>query len=238
MQDGGKTRNESGSEISELQQRISELEISAADREREQESLREDRERYGALFTGITDGVFVHHITDDGRPGQFIDVNDVACEMLGYTRDELLAMEIGDVDAPESAVDARHLVQELKAGRSVLFEQVHATKAGKRIPVEIHAQTFMFRGRLAILSTIRDITERKRAAEERRQLQAQIQHDQILGLFLQEVPTRPLRQDKARRIIRQREVFSAGFAGVVRMFLIHIMHPVATFIRAGFNSND
>ncbi len=128
-----------------------------------EEALKESEERYNALFNGITDAVLVHHITDDGLPGPFIEANEIACRMLGYSRDELMGKGIGDIDAPESTVDAFHIVEELKAGRDVLFEQTHAAKDGHHIPVEVHAQVFDFRGRPAILSTVRDISERKLA---------------------------------------------------------------------------
>ena len=142
------------------------------ERKQTEEALRETESRYSVLFTGITYAVLVHHITEDGGPGQIIDANNVACKMLGYTRDELIGMGIGDIDAPESIVDIHRVVEDLKAGRDVLFEQVHVTKDGKRIPVEVHAQTFEYKGRLAILSTARDITERKQAEEALQQSEA------------------------------------------------------------------
>ena len=138
-------------------------------------ALQESRARYSALFTGITDGVIAHYITGDGLPGRIIEVNDVVCQMLGYSREELMGMSVGGIDAPESNVDVRRVMKELEAGQDVLFERTHATKDGRRIPVEIHAQTFEFEGQSAILSTVRDITERKRLTEERERLLAQIQ---------------------------------------------------------------
>jgi len=148
------------------------------ERKKMEETLRESEERYRALFAGITDAVYVHHITKAGGPGQIIDANDVACKMLGYARDELVGMKIDDIDASESPVDVHQIVKDLKANRNVLFEQVHVAKNEKRIPVEVHAQAFEYKGRLAILSTVRDITDRKRAEKERITLEAQLQQAQ------------------------------------------------------------
>ena len=148
------------------------------ERKKMEETLRESEERYRALFAGITDAVYVHHITEDGYPGQIMDANDVACKMLGYARDELVGMKIDDIDASESTVDVHQAVKDLKADRNVLFEQVHVAKNGTRIPVEVHAQAFEYKGRLAILSTVRDITDRKRAEKERLILEAQLQQAQ------------------------------------------------------------
>ena len=147
-------------------------------RKQAEEALQESESRYSALFNGITDAVFVHHITEDGAPGKIIDVNHVACNMLGYTKDELIGMEVGDIDDPESTVDVHHLVENLKDGRNALFEQVHVAKDGRRIPVEIHSQTFEYKDRLAILSTVRDITDRKLAEQEKKKLEEQLQQAQ------------------------------------------------------------
>ena len=148
------------------------------ERKQTEEALRESESRYSALFSGITDAVYVHHLTEDGHPGQIIDANDVACKMLGYARDELVGMKIDDIDASESTADVHQAVEDLKANRNVLFEQVHIAKNGQRIPIEVHAQAFEYKGRLAILSTVRDITDRKRAEKERLTLEAQLQQAQ------------------------------------------------------------
>ena len=37
------------------------------------------------LFNGIADAVFISERLSDGRPGRYVEVNDVACELLGYT---------------------------------------------------------------------------------------------------------------------------------------------------------
>jgi len=107
-----------------------------------------------------------------------MEVNDVACKMLGYSKEGLLGMEIAEIDAPESDVDVEHVIEELKAGRDALFEQTHVKKNGTRVPVEVHAQMFNYRDKLAVLSAVRDITERKLADVEKKQLEDQLQQAQ------------------------------------------------------------
>jgi two-component system, cell cycle sensor histidine kinase and response regulator CckA len=130
-----------------------------------QEALQESQDRYRALFSAITDAVLVHTLHDELQPGVIIDVNDVTCATLGYSKEELLKLSIQDLDAPESPIDRAHLVHELKAGHSILFEQVLLTKKGTRQPVEVHAQAFSLKGKPVVLATCRDISERKRADE-------------------------------------------------------------------------
>jgi PAS domain S-box-containing protein len=139
-------------------------------RKRAETALRESEARIRALFRALTDGVYVHHIDPGGGPGQIIDVNDVACRMLGYTREELLGLSISDVDAPESTADVQSVVEQLKEGRDVLFEQLHVAKDGRRIPVEIHVCAFNLDDVPILLSTVRDISARKTAEQERERL--------------------------------------------------------------------
>jgi PAS domain S-box-containing protein len=148
-------------------------------RSRAQEALQESEGRYRLLFEGITDGVFAHEITADDLPGQFITVNDTICQRLGYTREELLCLTVRDIDAPESTVDPRAIMNRLKRNKKLLFQQTHVAKDGHRIPVEINAQIFQMRGHSVILSVIRDITERKQMEEYILKLSALKQ--QLLG---------------------------------------------------------
>ncbi len=113
----------------------------------------------------------LHRVTPDGLPGEILEANDVACRMFGHSRAELQSMDIAGLDAPESPVDVRRIVDELRAGRDVLFEQTHVTRDGRRLPVEVHARMLDLEGRPAILSTVRDISERRRMEDELRRLE-------------------------------------------------------------------
>lgn len=143
-------------------------------RKQVEQALREQEDRYRQLFNGITDGVFVHGIRDDDLPGEFVAVNDALCKRLGYSREELTRMSVLDIDAPESQVDRQSIVRRLRRGESVLFEQTHVDREGRRIPVEIHVQAFQLQGRIMVLSVARDITDRKRAEAQLRILEKAI----------------------------------------------------------------
>jgi len=133
--------------------------------EKEKELL-DSENRYRMLFNGITDSVFVHGITDDDMPGRFLAVNDVACRQLGYTREELLKMSPRDIDDPASMVDVRPIGEKLKRGESVIFQQTHIARDGRRIPVEIHVRSFVMQAQTLTLSVVRDISERKKTDED------------------------------------------------------------------------
>ena len=178
-------------ETAALQQQH-ETRVAERTRELEQfnEALRESEGRYRLLYDAITDPLFVHETNAEGEPGTFIEVNDAAQQLLGYSRAELLRMSPRDLTADDPPRDLRLVRAKLRSGGSATFEQVHRTKDGRLIPVEIHAQPFTWRGRPAVMSIVRDTTERKhtRAAlqESKRQLQYLIDntHDVIYQIDL------------------------------------------------------
>ena len=53
----------------------------------------ESEERFRVVFDSISDGVFIH----DPATGAVLDVNRRACEMWGYSRPEMLEMEVGNL---------------------------------------------------------------------------------------------------------------------------------------------
>jgi two-component system cell cycle sensor histidine kinase/response regulator CckA len=135
-----------------------------ASRERES-ALRRSDERYRLLFNSINDAVFVHGLTTDGLPGRIVEVNDIACERLGYSREELVRMGPLDIDAPEGAALVPQMMRRLQAEKHALWEGTHMTKSGHRVPVEISDHLVELEGERVILSTVRDITARRRLEE-------------------------------------------------------------------------
>ena len=146
-----------------------------ADRRQAEESVRESEERYRLLYDGITDAIYVHEVSP-AKPGKFLDVNDAACGMLGYTKEEFLQMEVNNIDAPEQAEKIPLIQKKLLRDRHVLFETHHVAKDGRRIPVEINIRLTEWMGKPMVLSVARDITERKQAEEAIRQSEAEL-HD-------------------------------------------------------------
>lgn len=133
------------------------------DAERALQALRESRERYELIFQSGNDAMFVHPVMDDGTVACFTEVNRVACERLGYSRDELTRMSYLDVDANEMGPAAAVVVEDLLRRGHAIFETIHVTKSGDKIPVEVSSRLFESKGRRFVLSTVRDITERRRA---------------------------------------------------------------------------
>jgi PAS domain S-box-containing protein len=113
------------------------------------------------LLNGMNDTAWV--IDFDGK---FVDVNDAAVRVLGYSREELLSMGPPNIDTSLTAEEIRDLIKGMPADKIQVFETAHTTKDGKTIPVEISSSLVTYRGKQAILSIARDITERKKAEQK------------------------------------------------------------------------
>jgi len=112
------------------------------------------------ILDSATDAIFVHDNDDN-----FIYVNEAACRIHGYTREEFLKMKLHQLVDPDRsrplALD-RQIIQE--KGHLVV-ESTHLRKDGSPIPVEVHARTIESGEGKLFLTVARDITERKQAEE-------------------------------------------------------------------------
>jgi len=127
------------------------------------ENAEESEATYKMLFESISDAVFVSEIGEDGSPRKFIEVNDIACKRLGYTRQELLALSPQDINSEKSKQNHASLITNLIEKKRGLVEVEHVTKDGEIFPVEISTQVTTFRNKTVFYSIARDITERKKA---------------------------------------------------------------------------
>lgn len=139
--------------------------LDITDRKAVERELKRGEERYRILLQNINDGVIVHDISRDG-PGKIFEVNDRICQILGYSREELLELSIQDLDVPEHQDKAPDIAENIISKRYAIFETEYLKKGGERILVEISARLFDLQGKQTILAIVRDITERKLVEQE------------------------------------------------------------------------
>lgn len=149
-----------------------------SERRASEEAVRESEARYRLLFDGGNDAVFVYGIDAQGNTTPFREVNHVACQRLGYTREELLRHSPLDFDAPEDLPAARLGLERLLSERHLLAERVHIARDGTRIPVEVNARVIDLHGQPTVISIARDIQERKQAEEALRQSEERLRQSQ------------------------------------------------------------
>ena len=122
-----------------------------------EEALRESEARYRTLFERANDALFLETEQDE-----ILDVNPRACELLGYSREELLALKVSDLQAPEMRGQFGSVIKgELTRSGGKVFEGIDVRRDGTRIPVEISTSQIGDSG--LVLAIVRDITERTRA---------------------------------------------------------------------------
>jgi PAS domain S-box-containing protein len=130
------------------------------ERKQAEEALRESESRYRVLFDSISDAVAIHDLQ-----GRLLEVNRTLCAGLGYSREELLQMSLKDIDTFNYAALVSQRGEELRQKGRLLFELTYA-RDGHISLIELSSQLIEYGGAAAILSTGRDITERKLAEEQ------------------------------------------------------------------------
>jgi PAS domain S-box-containing protein len=138
--------------------------VDITDRKLAEQALRESEEKYRALFEDAPVGY--HEIDKEGR---IVQVNRTELEILGYTAQEMLGQPvwkfIGEEEKSHQAVLAK--LSGAVSPSNKAFERIYRRKDGTTFPVLIEDQLLKDReSRITgIRSTIRDITEQKRAEE-------------------------------------------------------------------------
>jgi PAS domain S-box-containing protein len=144
-----------------VEERTSELRRKIEERKQAEEALQESEEKYRLMFDNAGDAIFIRD-----KEGHFLEVNQVACDRLGYGRDELLRMSPMDLDTPEYAKKVRKRTQQILENEHFIFETCHVNKDGRLIPTEMSSRSIEYKGQPAIMTIARDISKRKLAEEE------------------------------------------------------------------------
>ena len=132
-----------------------------AERKRVEEATRESESRYRVLFDSTSDAIAIHDLK-----GRLLEVNRTLREELGYSRDELLQMTVKDVDTLNYTEQVLQRFEELRQKGRLSFELTYLRPDGRVILIELSSQLIEYDEATAILSTARDITERKLAEEQ------------------------------------------------------------------------
>jgi PAS domain S-box-containing protein len=135
--------------------------LDITDRREAEERLRESEERFRCLSEASLEAIYVH----DG--GRVVDVNQTLCDMTGYAWHELIGRDGFELVAPEY----RELAyRRLLAEADEPYEIECVRRDGTRLPVELQARSFAYRGRILRVVVARDITVRREAAAVRESL--------------------------------------------------------------------
>ncbi|TRZ98818.1 MAG: PAS domain S-box protein [Rhodocyclaceae bacterium] len=124
--------------------------------------LQSERDFFSALLQQSSDGVFLFSPDDLA----IREVNPSLCKMLGYERNELLAMKVGDLVelSPEEIRENVSQVMQLKI--LPIGERTYRKKNGTPVDIEVSASLVETGRQRLVMANLRDIAERKQAEEE------------------------------------------------------------------------
>jgi PAS domain S-box-containing protein len=128
------------------------------ERMKTQSSLKSREQEFKALFEHASDGILIHDLE-----GNLLEVNEIACAKLGYSKKEMLKLTFNDIERIDYVHGYKEKLEKLNNDQTIFLETVQITKDGKEIPTELNARLINFRDKHAVLSVARDITERKKA---------------------------------------------------------------------------
>jgi two-component system cell cycle sensor histidine kinase/response regulator CckA len=111
-----------------------------------------------------------------GQDGRFLNASESLCNRLGYSRDELMAMSLFDIDLAAVPEAWPERWRELKQHGPLTFEREYRTKGGEIFPVEVHGVIFLHDGQEYDCAIARDITERKQTEKSLRMAQFSVDH--------------------------------------------------------------
>jgi PAS domain S-box-containing protein len=130
---------------------------------------RKERERRLELFRALLDESDESVFVTEAETARIEDVNETACRLLGYDREQLLSMRITDIQLELDGDDEwRDLVATLEDSGGLLFEGHHRRSDGSTYPVEVNASTTVIDGQQYVLGVVRDITHRLEVERELR----------------------------------------------------------------------
>ena len=135
-------------------------------RKKVETKLMERETQFREIYNNTNDAIHIHAIMEDGRPGNFIDVNDIACRMLQYTKEEFRSHTPLDFATDYHNPPLEHILHELETKGNAQFETEHVRKDGLIIPVEISSHVTTLQNKKVIIGVVLDITERKKAENE------------------------------------------------------------------------
>jgi diguanylate cyclase (GGDEF)-like protein/PAS domain S-box-containing protein len=127
-------------------------------------ALKERERGLRDLVDQAADAFFIHDSN-----GKMVDCNRAACESLGYTREELLSLSVGDIEEGFLPQQLEGLWSEMEERVPLEIEGVHRRKDGSTFPVEIRVGLLERTGRKLMFALVRDMTRRKENEEALRE---------------------------------------------------------------------
>ena len=144
-------------------------------RKQVEEKLQKSERNYREIYNASSDAIFIH----DTKTGKIVDVNQTMLEMFGYTRQEALQLEIGDISSGEPQfiqIEAMKRIRKVVNEGPQMFEWFSRHKNGSCFWTEVALRKTQIGGKGRVLAFVRNITQRKQLDSELRLVKHSIEH--------------------------------------------------------------
>jgi PAS domain S-box-containing protein len=130
------------------------------ERKRAEEALRDSERQYRTLFESANDAILIFEPENE----IILEANQKACETYGFCKEELIGMSLKKLtkDVPRGE---QQIAEILRHGSYLNFETVHINQDGSPIDMLASSSVIDHGGQRAILTILRDVSERKRTEE-------------------------------------------------------------------------
>ncbi len=135
------------------------------ERKEAEKEMRESEARFRALHNASFGGIAIHD------KGIILDCNLGLSEITGYGEEELIGMDGIQLIAPKYR---EMIIERIGSGYESTYEAEGMRKDGSIFPLSLRGQNIPYKGRTVRVTEFRDISERKKAEKERRQLESQL----------------------------------------------------------------
>jgi PAS domain S-box-containing protein len=152
MRDKDKTKDQLVKEVTELRQSIAELKASEKKHKKLEATLQENEERFQRLSEASFEGIAIT------EKGFFLEINGTFTEMFGYKPSEIIGQKVLTVVAPEYHTLVKNSIS---SGYDKPYEVECVKKNGERFAVEVCGKTVNYKGHIARVTAIRDISVHK-----------------------------------------------------------------------------
>lgn len=182
------------------------------------QALRTSNAKYRDLFENAGDAIFLHDLD-----GTIIDANQRALALLAYTKAELLAIKIPALHPPQALKSSRRAFETILREGHVRLEIDFVTKDGEIIPTEVTSSLLEIGNQKVIQGIVRDIRERRLAAQARRETLAIIAKSPVTVFLWRNTADWPVEfasQNVSRIFGYSAEAFQSG-----RVVYRDVVHP-------------
>ncbi len=132
----------------------------AIERKQTEKALREGEMKYRTLFEAATDAIFLETLE-----GDILDCNAKACEMFGYTKEEITSLKVADLVTEEMAEKLPAIIDKELLTGGLFAETLQKRKDGAVFPAEVSIKVIERDEKQQVVTYVHDITPRKEMEE-------------------------------------------------------------------------